>query len=200
MWLSVCTWVCAGVYVFPGRTRALNEARPATRYIPPVWLALRRLIKTGLVHGSNTDSTPTPPAIPIILWVFEESFLTSQYFLPSVFHSLPSSLSLLSCFFFFVFHHKCFSLFLTFASLILSLTTTATQAHKHNCLHFSNTTPSALLTFRVVKNPFSQCWAFDNVASVSLAEKNAEKSVRWSWDGVRGGKKTTKKGKQCSAP
>lgn len=103
-------------------------------------------------------------------------------------------------FFFFVFHHKCFSLFLTFASLILSLTTTATKAHKHNCLHFSNTTPSALLTFRVVKNPFSQCWAFDNVASVSLAEKNAEKSVRWSWDGVRGGKKTTKKGKQCSAP
>ena len=64
MWLSVCTWVCAGVYVFPGRTRALNEARPATRYIPPVWLALRRLIKTGLVHGSNTDRAPTPRPSP----------------------------------------------------------------------------------------------------------------------------------------
>lgn len=58
--MTECVYV--GVYVFPGRTQALNEARPATRYIPPVWLALRRLIKTGLIHGSNTASLPPFPS------------------------------------------------------------------------------------------------------------------------------------------
>lgn len=53
MWWSVRV----SVRVSHGRTRALNEGSAATRYIPPVWLALVPLIRTSLIRSYSPPET-----------------------------------------------------------------------------------------------------------------------------------------------
>lgn len=126
----VYTWVCMSPLA---EHRALNEARPATRDIPPVWLALCRLIKTGLVHGFNTY--PLLPPFPSFFGALRNlSSPLDISFLPFFISSLPPPFALVFSFSF-AFHitHLRVSDF--------PRNTTTTHAHKHDRLHSLNAPP-----------------------------------------------------------
>lgn len=136
--MRACTRAC---------TQALNEASAATRYIPPVWLAPRQLIKTGLLHCSNTDPLQTAPARQTHTRTPFPSFFGALRNPASPLHFLPSR-----------FHSFTF----------LSRSLFWRLSHGARSQSSSEFLPDTLITFEAEQHLFFWVTAFDNAAYVSL--------------------------------